>query len=476
MARTTWDAYMVVVGGFVFYMFQLGTHKALGVFVPYFISGLDMTAYQVGISCGIGAGVKFLLGPIWAAVTTLADSRILTFSGGVLTGLGFLWVGFSTTSVDLSLALLITGIGLGLPLVAVQNIVRDYFADKNYNLAVGLIFVGSAVGMTLFPPVTEFFIDMYGWRSASILMGASCFNISVGAALFKPLPESEATHLSRVRAAILKHLIGVRATLLKPSTGDRAALLKPLPCLPDEAPTKTSHDSCVLGKCKLEKCKLEKCKLGKCKLDKLNNTLAERCRNFFGFSIIVEEPIICIYFVAFILWGIAYTGWMLFLFSYAISLGYTPRFASLLSAIGGLGTLTGRVMTTFLCDTANVSAQMQFAVLSAVSCLALMLHPIASVTWALIAVSFFAGIGIGTPPAAMVLITKDISSTESYSSALGLLFMFQGMGLFAGGPVTGLIYDITHGFNAAFISLAIAELTAAILALIKTPEVVKLLQ
>ena len=53
---------MVVIGGFVFYMFHLGTHKALGVFIPYIAEELELTEHLVGLSCGIGVGLRTIPG------------------------------------------------------------------------------------------------------------------------------------------------------------------------------------------------------------------------------------------------------------------------------------------------------------------------------------------------------------------------------------------------------------------------------
>ena len=54
--------WLVVIGGFVFYMFHLGTHKALGVFIPYIAEDLELTEHLVGLSCGIGVGLRTIPG------------------------------------------------------------------------------------------------------------------------------------------------------------------------------------------------------------------------------------------------------------------------------------------------------------------------------------------------------------------------------------------------------------------------------
>ncbi len=64
MYRVTFDSCLIIVGGFIFYMFNLGTHKVYGVFIPYLTDdiSLHMSVSLVGISCGIAAGVTLHLG------------------------------------------------------------------------------------------------------------------------------------------------------------------------------------------------------------------------------------------------------------------------------------------------------------------------------------------------------------------------------------------------------------------------------
>ena len=53
---------LVVIGGFMFYMFQLGTQKTLGVFAPFFAKDIELSEHDVGTSCGIGVGIRYIIG------------------------------------------------------------------------------------------------------------------------------------------------------------------------------------------------------------------------------------------------------------------------------------------------------------------------------------------------------------------------------------------------------------------------------
>ena len=61
MAKVTQEK-LVVIGGFIFFMFQLGTQKTLGVFAPFFARELELSEHDVGTSCGIGVGMRYIFG------------------------------------------------------------------------------------------------------------------------------------------------------------------------------------------------------------------------------------------------------------------------------------------------------------------------------------------------------------------------------------------------------------------------------
>ena len=181
-------------------------------------------------------------------------------------------------------------------------------------------------------------------------------------------------------------------------------------------------------------------------------TLVETISNWIGLSAIMNEPVLIIYLFAFSLWGVIYAGWTLFLFSYAVSLEFSTQAASIFSAVGGLGTLFGRCVIIPFLKRQWPSQYLQFVALSAGGGFTIVFYPFAKTYWTLILVSFLAGVFIGTPPAICVLITKDLTDDvpQYYSGALGLQYMSNGIGMFAGGPITGtsirFVSPISHPY------------------------------
>ena len=268
---------------------------------------------------------------------------------------------------------------MGLPTVAEVMVLHDYF-DEDFGVASGIAFTGGAIGMIIFPPLTEYLITLFGWKSAILLFGAVCFNVCV-AGVFMKQPKNSA--------------------------------YKSLP--------------------QSDKSEEQNCKNGK--LFKFKRTFV----SYLGFSILSKEPILITYLASFCLWCIALSGWVIFLVSYTMSLGYPAQTGSFLSSIGGVGTLIGRLMSGPIENQKLLSGRMLFVILSFGSAGTLVLYPFVQSHLALVVVSFLVGVFLGTPTPVVIVMIKELmpASTEEFTGAVGLHFFALGIGLLAGAPLTG---------------------------------------
>lgn len=82
---------------------------------------------------------------------------------------------------------ILAGFGLSLCYVASVVIVAYYF-DKRRSFATGLAVCGSGIGTFIFAPLTQFLIDEYGWRGATLILGGLLLNLAVCGALMRDLP------------------------------------------------------------------------------------------------------------------------------------------------------------------------------------------------------------------------------------------------------------------------------------------------
>lgn len=97
------------------------------------------------------------------------------------------------------------GLGFGLIYLPAIVSVTCYF-EKYRSLATGIAVCGSGLGTFIFAPLTEFFVDEYGWRGALLLISSLVLQCTTFGALFRPVeqyhkprrkkPKNEPKHLT----------------------------------------------------------------------------------------------------------------------------------------------------------------------------------------------------------------------------------------------------------------------------------------
>ena len=283
-----------------------------------------------------------------------------------------------------------TGIGGGISLVAKVNVIKDYFKRK-FNLATSLSFAGGALGMTVLAPLMELCIETFGWRGAMLIFGAMNLNICVAGALMRePRKPSNVLDIS-----IKKH-----SNFSQSSSGFCGNIL---------------HFSNLLI-------------------------------SYLGFPILLKYRTIILFLLAMTIHALVNSGWVLFLVSYTFSIGFSLRYASLLAAIGGGGALVGRLLVGPFLHSGILSGHMTFFYLATGGAAMLFCYPFIHIYWLLALISFLTGFLLGTTSAVFVVMMKEVVDDNSadFSGAIGLQYMFRGVGMVSGGSLTGILIQICY--------------------------------
>ncbi|GBP56160.1 Monocarboxylate transporter 14 [Eumeta japonica] len=171
--------WVVVLSSFIISMIADGISFSFGLL---YIEFLDEFGASKSTTAWIGSlfiAVPLLSGPVMSALVDRYGCRSMTILGGLISTLGFVLAAVSTT---LEMMMLTFGViaGLGLGLVYVTAVVSiAYWFDKKRNLAVGLGACGTGVGTFIYAPMTQFFIEEYGWRGAILLLSGTLLNLCV---------------------------------------------------------------------------------------------------------------------------------------------------------------------------------------------------------------------------------------------------------------------------------------------------------
>ncbi|OWR42228.1 Monocarboxylate transporter 14 [Danaus plexippus plexippus] len=171
--------WIVVLSSFVISMIADGISFSFGLL---YIEFLDEFGASKSTTAWIGSlfiAVPLLAGPVMSALVDRYGCRSMTILGGIISSLGFVLASVSTTLETMMLTFgVIAGLGLGLVYVtAVVSIA--YWFEKKRNLAVGLGACGTGVGTFVYAPMTQYFIDEYGWRGTILLLSGTLLNLCV---------------------------------------------------------------------------------------------------------------------------------------------------------------------------------------------------------------------------------------------------------------------------------------------------------
>jgi nitrate/nitrite transporter NarK len=138
------------------------------------IKGVHLDPKTAGI---VGSGV-LLMGiisrPLGGVILghKIMTPRNLVAASGIGLGIGFIWIGLTTTMAVAIPAVIFTGVMAGLPYSAIFNGAKDY-CPKSPGVAMGFVNTWGCVAIMAFPPIIGKLVDITGtFVSGLMLLGA----------------------------------------------------------------------------------------------------------------------------------------------------------------------------------------------------------------------------------------------------------------------------------------------------------------
>ena len=152
-------------------------------------------SYTVLMCCGL------FTGPLIGSIAQKRGLRVVGIAGLIGHSLGYILLSFNNGSLMnwyLNWALIaILGAG-SLPIVW-TGVLNNWFV-KHRGKAIGVTMAGTGLGAFLLPPLVEFLISNYGWRTAyqGIGLGALLVSMPIVIALFKEKPDTDSAGETQV--------------------------------------------------------------------------------------------------------------------------------------------------------------------------------------------------------------------------------------------------------------------------------------
>ncbi|XP_045497460.1 monocarboxylate transporter 9-like [Colias croceus] len=171
--------WVVVFSSFVISVIADGISFSFGLLYMEFLEEFKASKATTAWIGSLFIAVPLLSGPVMSALVDRYGCRSMTILGGLISTLGFV---LASVSNSIELMMLTFGViaGLGLGLVYVTAVVSiAYWFEKKRNLAVGLGACGTGVGTFIYAPMTQYFIEEYGWRGTILLLAGTLLNLCV---------------------------------------------------------------------------------------------------------------------------------------------------------------------------------------------------------------------------------------------------------------------------------------------------------
>ncbi|XP_022112176.1 monocarboxylate transporter 13-like isoform X2 [Acanthaster planci] len=392
----------VVLANFTIELVFFGNLKALGVLIASMTEDFDTELWVVGSIASLHYAIQTLLAPLAAAIARKFGNRIVVFFGGMLYGVGLVMSAMVRHVAILAVALVvISGSGAVCTTWPAHSELAFYFREK-YALAAFVTLTGSPVGMMLYGPVTQFLVDVYGWRGAMLLLGGVSFHVVVASMLVRRPPASYYAVEGNVE------------------TSDCAS----------EEPGKSLRS------------KVWNAVVSVLYLDV-----------FYSIEFIILSIIRMIY-------SIAYGGAVVYIVSNGLALGLSAREASFLTTAWGIGNLAGLVVSALALHMKTLSVRGTVGIAAIVSAVGLVLEPLVSNVIGQNIIAFIVGAGMGIAVEALFVMTRCLPFDDNeFVNVLGWQCLLSGLAVSVGDVIAGWLYDVTGSFHATFFLYSVAMAT-----------------
>ena len=156
------------------------TLSTFGNFVDPVSTDFGVSRSSVGLGMSITFLVMGLLGPFAGAWLDRGRARSMMAGGSLVAGIGLVLLSQATTLQQAALLFCgLVGIGAALFGIMPSMALTSNWFIKRRGLAIGIAVAGATIASYAAPATAQYFIDVYGWRTAVMVFGAATILIGV---------------------------------------------------------------------------------------------------------------------------------------------------------------------------------------------------------------------------------------------------------------------------------------------------------
>ncbi|XP_056325688.1 monocarboxylate transporter 3 [Danio aesculapii] len=402
--------WVVLLGGFVITGFSYAFPKAISVYFKELMHDFGCGYKDTAWISSIILAMLYGSGPISSIMVNKFGCRPVMLVGGLLASLGMISASFATSIIHLYItAGVITGLGLALNFQPSLIMLGSYF-DKRRPLANGLAAAGSPVFLSVLSPLGQLLLDQYGWRGGFLITGGLLLNCCTCGAVMRPLKVKERKACNQELKEMLPHEAGQENIVCENNN--------------DKKPNK---------------------------------------KKLLDFSVLCDKGLI-IYIIAKFIVVLGLFVPTILLVNYAKDQGVPDKEAAFLLSIIGFIDIFARPTCGVVAGLKWVRPKMSYFF-----SLALLFNGLTDVCSAtstdykgLIIFCVFFGLSYGMVGALQFEVLMGIVGTSKFSSALGLVLLFEAVAVLIGPPSAGYLVDKYKNYELIFYMAGGELITAGI--------------
>ncbi|XP_069056220.1 monocarboxylate transporter 6-like isoform X1 [Pleurodeles waltl] len=396
---------------------SLGFPSCIGVFYTDIQASFQASNSETSWFPSIVTAVQFGGGPVCSILVERYGCRVTVFIGGILAGVGMVASSFAQTIIQLYVtAGFIAGLGLCLSFQAAITVLGYYFV-RHRTLANSLASMGASIGMAVWPLMSQYLLDLVGWRGTFLIFGGTLLNCCVCGAVMRPISSQP----SSPRASTHPTPESIQNENLSPPLASASCFW-------------ISMSSC-------------------------SRTL----QKYMAFDLLCHNKQYRIYTIGNIFMVLGFVL-LVYLVPYATASGIEESKAAMLLGIIGF-------INIFVRPVAGIISQMAFFKdqLFYLFCIALMVNGASNVIaglWAsyaaLVLFCVVYSVSISFVGSLVFQVLMDIVGMERFPSAFGLFTTLESIAILIGPPLAGLLVDITGHYHYVFHVTAVIVCSSAV--------------
>ncbi|XP_033635536.1 monocarboxylate transporter 11-like [Asterias rubens] len=179
------NGWLAVMGLFSTWMVWIGLIKGLAVMLPTLQEQFNASTWLVGWMIAIIDASIECSGICASPLRNKFGLRAVVTVSGVLVGGSLIASSFASSLYQIAILLtLFAGPAIGVSSIVTREAISHQFSDS-LTMALSLGGLGSSLAYVIIIPLTQFLIDVYGWRGTMLLTGGVYSHIAVCGALMK---------------------------------------------------------------------------------------------------------------------------------------------------------------------------------------------------------------------------------------------------------------------------------------------------